>query len=66
MVKVLWLDGQSHVYALTGSQPSSALIRVGVTRRLVPFYLGIEHILLGVDHLLFVLGLLLIVVTAGC
>ncbi|MER2602220.1 MAG: HupE/UreJ family protein, partial [Candidatus Competibacter phosphatis] len=65
MVKVLWLDGQSHVYALTGSQPSVHLY--GGSAEATPsgawsyLYLGIEHILLGVDHLLFVLGLLLIV-----
>ncbi len=64
MVKVLWLDGQSHVYALTGSQPS---VRLHGSAEATPsgawsyLYLGIEHILLGVDHLLFVLGLLLIV-----
>lgn len=64
MVKVSWLDGQSHVYVLTGSQPSVRLHgsadadRGGAWSYL---NLGIEHILQGVDHLLFVLGLLLIV-----
>ncbi|MCB0057372.1 MAG: HupE/UreJ family protein [Candidatus Competibacteraceae bacterium] len=64
MVKVIWLDGQSRVYALTGSQPS---VRLHASADENPsgawsyLYLGIEHILLGVDHLLFVLGLLLIV-----
>ena len=64
MVKVHWLDGQSHVYTVSGSHPSVRLHgsadadTVGAWSYL---NLGIEHILLGVDHLLFVLGLLLIV-----
>ena len=64
MVKVLWLDGQSHVYALTGSQPSLRLYGSAEADRggaWTYLNLGIEHIMLGVDHLLFVLGLLLIV-----
>jgi hypothetical protein len=64
MVKVSWLDGPSHVYALTGSQSS---VRLHGSADADPggawsyLNLGIEHIALGVDHLLFVLGLLLIV-----
>ncbi len=64
MVKVIWLDGQSHVYALTGSQPSVRLYGSADADRggaWTYLNLGIEHIMLGVDHLLFVLGLLLIV-----
>jgi len=65
MIKMHWLDGQSHAYTATGSQPTIHLYasadddtQGGAWAYL---HLGIEHILLGVDHLLFVLGLLLIV-----
>ena len=64
MVKVIWLDGQSRVYALTGSQPAMRLYGSSDANSGGAWsylYLGIEHILLGVDHLLFVFGLLLIV-----
>jgi hydrogenase/urease accessory protein HupE len=65
MVKISWLDGQSHVYAFTPGKPSARLRGAaddGANSGAWAYLnLGIEHILLGVDHLLFVLGLLLIV-----
>jgi hypothetical protein len=67
MVKVVWLDGETRVYALTGAQPSAQLYgsaddRRG-TREIAGAYvvLGVEHILGGIDHLLFVVGLLFLV-----
>jgi hydrogenase/urease accessory protein HupE len=67
MVKVVWLDGQSHVYTLTAAQPSVQLYGSADDRRgaieiaRVYVVLGVEHILSGVDHLLFVVGLLFLV-----
>jgi len=67
MVKVVWLDGQSHVYTLTAGQPSVQLYGSADDRRgageVARAYvvLGVEHILSGVDHLLFVIGLLFLV-----
>jgi hydrogenase/urease accessory protein HupE len=67
MVKVFWLDGQTRVYTLTGSQPTVQLYGSADDRRgmgeIASAYtvLGIEHILSGVDHLLFVIGLLFLV-----
>jgi hypothetical protein len=67
MVKVVWLDGQSHVYTLTAAQPAvqlygSADDRRGTTEIARAYViLGIQHILSGVDHLLFVIGLLFLV-----
>jgi hydrogenase/urease accessory protein HupE len=67
MVKVVWLDGQSHVYTLTAAQPSVQLYGSADDRRgtaeIARAYvvLGIQHILSGVDHLLFVVGLLFLV-----
>ena len=67
MVKVLWLDGQSRVYTLTGSQPSVQLYGAADDARGVGeiasayLLLGVEHILSGYDHLLFVIGLLFLV-----
>lgn len=67
IVKVFWLDGQSRVYTLTGSQPSIHLYGAANDQRsryeIASTYtiLGIEHILTGYDHLLFVLGLLFLV-----
>jgi hydrogenase/urease accessory protein HupE len=67
MVKIVWLDGQSHVYTLTAGQPSVQLYGSADDRRdageVARAYvvLGIEHILSGVDHLLFVVGLLFLV-----
>jgi hypothetical protein len=67
LVKVAWLDGQSHVYTLTAAQPSVQLYGSADDRRdgfeiaRVYVVLGIEHILSGVDHLLFVVGLLFLV-----
>ena len=67
MVKVVWLDGQSHVYTLTAGQPSVQLYGSADDRRgagevgRTYVVLGIEHILSGVDHLLFVIGLLFLV-----
>jgi hydrogenase/urease accessory protein HupE len=67
MVKVQWLDGQSRVYTLTGSQPSVQLYGTADDQRGVGeiasayLLLGVEHILSGYDHLLFVIGLLFLV-----
>ncbi len=67
LVKVFWLDGQSHVYTLTGAQPKVHLYGSADDRRgmgeIASAYtmLGIEHILTGFDHLMFVIGLLLLV-----
>ena len=67
MVKVVWLDGQSHVYTLTAGQPSVQLYGSADDRRgagevgRAYVVLGVEHILSGVDHLLFVIGLLFLV-----
>lgn len=67
LVKVFWLDGQSHVYTLTGAQPKVHLYGTADDRRgmgeIASAYtvLGIEHILTGFDHLMFVIGLLLLV-----
>jgi hydrogenase/urease accessory protein HupE len=67
MVKVMWLDGQSRVYTLTGGQPTVHLYGSADDRRgaeeIASVYavLGIEHILTGWDHLMFVVGLLFLV-----
>jgi hydrogenase/urease accessory protein HupE len=67
MVRVLWLDGQTRVYTLTGSQPSVQLYGAADDARGVGeiasayLLLGVEHILSGYDHLLFVIGLLFLV-----
>ena len=67
LVKIAWLDGQSHVYTLTASQPSVELFGSADDRRgvleiaRVYVVLGIQHILSGVDHLLFVATLLFLV-----
>jgi hydrogenase/urease accessory protein HupE len=67
MVKVLWRDGQSRVYTLTGSQTTVQLYGAADDPRglgeIVSAYtvLGVEHILSGIDHLLFVIALLFLV-----
>ena len=67
LVKIFWLDGQSHVYTLTGAQPAVLLYgsaddaRGGGEIARAYTILGIEHILSGIDHLLFVAGLLFLV-----
>jgi hydrogenase/urease accessory protein HupE len=67
LVKVYWLDGQSHVYTLTPGQPHVQLYGAAEDRRSVGeiasayTVLGIKHILTGFDHLLFVSGLLFLV-----
>lgn len=67
LVKITWLDGQSRVYTLTGSQPSVELFGSADDRRgLVEIFrtytvLGVQHILSGIDHLLFVASLLFLV-----
>jgi hypothetical protein len=67
MVKVVWRDGQSRVYTLTGAQPSVQLYGAADDPRgmgeIARAYtvLGVEHILGGIDHLLFVVGLLFLV-----
>jgi hypothetical protein len=67
LVKIVWLDGQSHVYTLTGAQQSVELYgSVDDRRGLAEIFraytrLGVEHILSGIDHLLFVVSLLFLV-----
>jgi len=67
LIKVHWLDGQSRVYTLTGSQPGVQLYGSADDKRgrgeIASAYLtlGVEHILGGIDHLLFVFGLLFLV-----
>lgn len=67
LVKVYWLDGQSHVYTLTAGQPKAHLYGSAEDKRgmgeIASAYtmLGVEHILSGIDHLLFVIGLLFLV-----
>ena len=67
LVKIFWLEGQSHVYTLTAGQPKVQLYGAAEDRRsmgeIASAYtaLGIEHILTGFDHLLFVFGLLFLV-----
>lgn len=67
LVKIVWLDGQSHVYTLTSAQPSVQLYGSADDRRgmgeIFRAYtvLGVQHILSGVDHLLFVVSLLFLV-----
>ena len=67
LVKITWIDGQSHVYTITAAQPSVQLYGSADDRRgggeIARAYtiLGIQHILSGVDHLLFVAGLLFLV-----
>ncbi|MEI9948831.1 MAG: HupE/UreJ family protein [Pseudomonadota bacterium] len=67
LVKIIWLDGQSHVYTLTGAQPSVELFgSVDDRRGLGEIFrayamLGVQHILSGIDHLLFVVSLLFLV-----
>jgi len=67
LVKIVWLDGQSHVYTLTGSQPTVELFGSADDRRglgeIFRTYtvLGVQHIASGIDHLLFVVSLLFLV-----
>jgi hydrogenase/urease accessory protein HupE len=67
LVKVSWLDGQSHVYTFTSAQRSVQLYGSADDRRgrgeIARAYtiLGFQHILGGIDHLLFVAGLLFLV-----
>jgi hypothetical protein len=67
LVKITWLDGQSHVYTFTGSQPSIELFGSADDHRgLAEIFrtytvLGVQHILSGIDHLLFVASLLFLV-----
>jgi hydrogenase/urease accessory protein HupE len=67
LVKVYWLDGQSHVYTITAGQPRVQLYGAANDPRdsaqiaWAYVQLGVEHILSGVDHLLFVIGLLFLV-----
>ncbi|HYQ01542.1 MAG TPA: HupE/UreJ family protein [Polyangiaceae bacterium] len=67
LVKIIWLDGQSRVYTLTGSQPSVELYGSADDHRglgeifRVYTVLGVQHILSGIDHLLFVASLLFLV-----
>jgi hydrogenase/urease accessory protein HupE len=67
LVKVYWLDGQSHVYTITAGQPKVQLYGAANDPRdsaqiaWAYVQLGVEHILSGVDHLLFVIGLLFLV-----
>jgi hydrogenase/urease accessory protein HupE len=67
LVRITWLDGQSHVYTLTAGQPHVMLYGAAQDPRsgweIARTYteLGVEHILTGYDHLLFVFGLLFLV-----
>ncbi len=67
LVKIFWIDGQSHVYTITASQPVVQLYGSADDHRgkgeVFRAYtiLGVQHILSGVDHLLFVAGLLFLV-----
>jgi hydrogenase/urease accessory protein HupE len=67
IVRMYWLDGGSHVYTITGAQPTAQLWGSAEDRRgkseIARAYivLGIQHILSGYDHLLFVAGLLFLV-----
>ena len=67
LVKIVWLDGRSHVYTLTGAQPSVELYGSADDQRglyeIARAYtvLGVQHILSGIDHLLFVISLLFLV-----
>ena len=67
LVKIIWIDGQTTVYTLTGGQPTVQLFGSADDRRgwgeIARAYtvLGVEHILSGIDHLLFVIGLLFLV-----
>ncbi len=67
LVRVSWVDGQSSVFTLTGSQPKVQAYGSADDRRgrgeIASAYLmlGVEHILGGIDHLLFVLSLLFLV-----
>lgn len=67
LVKVTWIDGQSHVYTITSAQPNLQLYgsaddhRGGGEIARAYTILGVQHILSGADHLLFVAGLLFLV-----
>ena len=67
LLRITWLDDQSHVYTLTPAQPRAHLYgsvedkRSGWEIARTYTALGVEHILTGYDHLLFVLGLLFLV-----
>jgi hypothetical protein len=67
LVKISWVDGQSHVYTLTGAQPSVQLYGSADDHRgfaeIARAYtvLGVQHILSGIDHLAFVISLLFLV-----
>ena len=67
VVKIYWLDGQSHAYTFTSAQPALELYGSADDRRgtgeIARAYtiLGVQHILSGVDHLLFVASLLFLV-----
>ena len=67
LVRITWLDGQSHVYTLTAGQPQVMLYGTAQDQRgaweIAGVYttLGIEHMLTGYDHLLFVMSLLFLI-----
>ena len=67
LVKITWIDGQSHVYTMTSAQPSAQLYGSADDRRgfaeIARAYtvLGVQHILSGIDHLAFVISLLFLV-----
>jgi len=67
LVRITWIDGQSHVYTITSAQPSVQLYGSADDRRgggeIARAYtiLGVQHILSGVDHLLSVAGLMFLV-----
>ncbi len=67
LLRITWLDGQSHVYTLAAGQPHVVLYggaqdsRGGWEIARTYTVLGVDHILSGYDHLLFVFGLLFLV-----
>lgn len=67
LVRISWLDGQSHVYTLTAGQPHVMLYGTAQDTRgaweIAGTYttLGVEHMLSGYDHQLFVLSLLFLI-----
>lgn len=67
LVKIYWIDGQSHVYTLSGGHPRIQLLGSADDKRdareIASAYtlLGIEHIFTGLDHILFVIAILCLV-----
>lgn len=66
-VRVSWLDGRQATEFVRPARPWIELSDRQTTWQVARSYmtLGIEHILMGFDHLLFVVGLMIIVRSAG-